>query len=127
MTLHSRSRYVLGLLMVLACLAGCATPGVEPPPETRPTEDAFQRGVAALTNSAYDQAIAHFTEALRRDPRRVEAFHNRGEAYRRKGEYDRALADYTQALTINPHYAHAYYNRGIVYSNKGAYDEAIAD
>jgi tetratricopeptide (TPR) repeat protein len=88
---------------------------------------AFQRGVAALTRGAYDQAIADFTETLKLTPNRVEAYHNRGEAYRLKGDYEQALADYNRALTINPNYAKAYYARGIVYSNMGEYDKALAD
>src|SRR5262245_18189420 len=120
MTLHTPSWPFLGLLLILLCLAGCATPRVvQPDLATNPAEAAFQRGVAALTKGAYDQAIADFTETLRLTPNRVEAYHNRGEAYRLKGDYDQALADYTQALTINPDYAKAYYARGIVYSNKG--------
>src|SRR5262245_40757540 len=129
MTLHTRPRPFLELLLILIIwLAGCATPVVvQPEPETKSPETAFQRGVAALTKGMYDQAIANFTEALARTPNDVEAYHNRGEAYRLKGDYDRALADYTQALTINPTYAKAYYARGVAYSNKDEYDQALAD
>ena len=127
MTLHALPRPLLGLLVMLVWLAGCATPGEPPTPDTNPAETAFQRGVAALTRGSYDQAITAFTETLTLTPNRVEAYHNRGEAYRLKGDYDQALADYTQALSLNPDYAKAYYARGIVHSNKGDYDEALAD
>src|SRR5215510_15579567 len=120
-------QYVIALLAVVVCLAGCMQLPVHPVPERPPAEAAFERGVAALTGSAYDQAIADFTQAITLNPQRVEAYHNRGEAYRRQGDYDRALADYTQAITVNSTYAPAYYNRGIVYSNKGDYDRALAD
>src|SRR5438309_2881953 len=114
MLLHTLPRPLLGFLLALICLAGCATPVVvQPEPETTPAEAAFQRGTAALTKGTYDPAIADFTEALRLTPNRFEAYHNRGEAYRLKGDYDQALADYTQALTINPNYAKAYYARGV--------------
>src|SRR5262245_34658812 len=126
MTLHTWPRPFLELLLILIWLAGCATPVVVQPEETKPPEAAFQRGVAALTKGTYDQAIANFTEALARTPNDVEAYHNRGEAYRLKGDYDRALADYTQALTINPNYAKAYYARGVAHSNKDDYEQALA-
>src|SRR5262245_3810841 len=120
-------RYVFALLVVIVGFAGCVRSTLPPAPERSPADAAFERGVAALTSSAYDQAIADFTQAITLNPQRVEAYHNRGEAYRRKGDYDRALADYSQALTVNPAYAPAYYNRGIVYSNKGDYERALAD
>jgi tetratricopeptide (TPR) repeat protein len=120
MTLPSRSRHILSLLTVLVCLAGCATPGVETPPETLPSDDAFQRGVAALTKGTYDQAIVYFTESLKRDPQRVEAYHNRGEAYRLKGEYDQG-GDYAR-LRPSIRCAKAYYARGIVQTTR-AYDD----
>src|SRR5262247_1062100 len=127
MTLLTASRRILGLLLILICLAGCATSVVQPEPGSSPAEMAFQRGVAALSRGAYDQAITDFTEVVRLTPNRVEAYHNRGEAYRLKGDYDQALADYTKALAINPNYAKAYYARGVAHSNKGEYNEALAD
>src|SRR5215510_10556477 len=113
MTLLTPSRSILGFLLILICLAGCATHVVQPESETNPAETAFQRGTAALTKGTYDQAITDFTEVVRLTPNRVEAYHNRGEAYRLKGDYDQALADYTKALAINPNYAKAYYARGV--------------
>ena len=69
MTLYALSRPLLGFLLVLIWLAGCATHGVvQPEPGTKPPETAFQRGVAALTKGMYDQAITDFTEALARTP-----------------------------------------------------------
>ena len=45
MILHTLPQPLLGLLLVLLCLAGCATPVViQPEPETTPAETAFQRG-----------------------------------------------------------------------------------
>src|SRR5262252_9560287 len=114
-------RYVIVLLVVMAGLAGCAHPTGPPAPELTPAEAAFERGVAALTSNAYDQAIADFTQAISLNPQRVEAYHNRGIVYSHKGDYDRALVDYTQALTLNPNFIEAYINRGIAY-DKGKRD-----
>ncbi len=64
-------RYVLALLVVIVSFAGCVQPTVQPAPERTPAETAFERGVAALTSSAYDQAIADFTQAIALNPQRV--------------------------------------------------------
>jgi formylglycine-generating enzyme required for sulfatase activity len=50
----------------------------------------------------YDKAIADCTEAIRLDPKHVEAYHNRGVAYWNKGEYDKAIADFTEAIRLEP-------------------------
>ena len=76
MTLHALPRPLLGLLVMLVWLAGCASPGEPPTPATTPAETTFQRGVAALTRGSYDQAITAFTETLGLTPDRVEKILN---------------------------------------------------
>jgi len=58
MILHTLPRSLRGLLLVLLCLAGCATPVVvQPESETNPAETAFQRGTAALQHGDRAQQL----------------------------------------------------------------------
>ena len=49
----------------------------------------------------YDPAIADFTEAIRLDPSKLDAFIFRGVAYRDRKQYDRAIADLTEAIRVD--------------------------
>ena len=75
----------------------------------------------------YDDAIAHYTEAIELKPDLAEVYNNLGNAYYAKEAFNRAIEDYTAAITWNPKYAEAYYNRGNTYYAKKAFDEAIQD
>jgi tetratricopeptide (TPR) repeat protein len=87
----------------------------------------YERGNANYNKGDYDQAIADYTEAIKRNPNLAYAYCNRGNAYGEKGEYDQAIADYTQAISIDPNYTLAYTNRGAVYTYKGDTEKAKAD
>ena len=47
-----------------------------------------------------DKAIADYTEAIRIDPARADAFCGRGMAYAREADFDKAIADYTEAIRL---------------------------
>src|SRR5262245_39022006 len=85
------------------------------------------QGKTDSNNGDYDRAIAAFSEAIRLDPKNVNAFGNRGIAYAKKGDNDRAIADYNDVIRLSPNYANAFLNRGIAYGKKGDNDRAIAD
>lgn len=72
-----------------------------------------------------ENAIKHYTEALRLKPEYPEAYNNRGNSYRYISEYDLAIQDYDRALQFKPDLAQAYVNRTIVYDHKGEYDLVI--
>ena len=52
----------------------------------------------------YDQAIKHFSDAIRCDQYYVQAYYNRGLCYENLGNIDAASADFKQALSIFPTY-----------------------
>jgi mono/diheme cytochrome c family protein len=85
------------------------------------------RGHARFVKGDLPDAIADFTEAIRRNPKSASAYNRRGLAYRRSGDLARAADDYTKAVTLNPAYALAYSNRGYVYEAQSRKEEAIAD
>ena len=75
----------------------------------------------------YDNAIRHYTEALKLKTDFAEAYNNRGTAYKAKGEFDKAIQDYTTAIELNTELTEAYYNRGIAYGDTDELDAAIQD
>jgi tetratricopeptide (TPR) repeat protein len=89
--------------------------------------DDFNRGNANKNMGEWDEAIAQYTETLRKDPNNAMAYNNRGAAYHDKGMNDQAIADCNQAIRLDPNFATAYLNRGNAYRAKGMYDQAIAD
>jgi len=92
----------------------------------------YNRGVAYLKKSNWDNAIADFTKgysAYGVDGATAlsEAYKHRGDSYEEKGEYDKAIADYTSAIKEKRDYHSAYCNRGYAYSKKGNKEQATVD
>lgn len=86
------------------------------------------RGLAFFDKRDYDKAIAHYTEAIRLDPKNAETYCDRGDIYLlQKGDYDSAIADYTEAIRLKPTDAEAYRRRGLAYQGKGQLAAAERD
>ncbi len=75
----------------------------------------------------YDQAIAHFDEAIRLDPKVAVPFYGRGLAYDHQGQHDRAIADFDEAIRLDAKDADFFVARGKAYISKGQDVRAIAD
>jgi len=89
--------------------------------------DYIRQGLVYAEQGDYDQAIAHYDQAIALDPDYVEAYLYRGLAYRKRGEYDHAIADYSKAIELVPDNAEAYYDRGCAYLGLGNYEQVMAD
>lgn len=63
---------------------------------------AYERGLAALKQKDYAQAIAHFDEALQAHPQDAVVWTVRGLAYFEQRQFAAAIASYTKALEIDP-------------------------
>ncbi|MBI4082334.1 MAG: tetratricopeptide repeat protein [Candidatus Lambdaproteobacteria bacterium] len=73
------------------------------------------------------RSIAHFSEAIRLDPKYVSAYVQRGNVYRLEKDYGRAMADFDIAIELDPNSSAAYSARGIVHRATGHPIWAIAD
>jgi suppressor of G2 allele of SKP1 len=62
--------------------------------------DAARKGEAALSASSYQEAIQHFTDALRTNPTAVKYYIGRATAYQRCSKYTEALADAELAVAL---------------------------
>jgi tetratricopeptide (TPR) repeat protein len=81
----------------------------------------------ALAKGRYDQAIAHYDEAIRLDPRFARAYHGRGVAYLHKGQYDKAVASLSEAIRLEPRNDVALFDRGLARWHSGEARQAVAD
>jgi tetratricopeptide (TPR) repeat protein len=87
----------------------------------------YSQAVATANRGEPDKAIVELTEAIRLDPRLVEALVSRAHYYVSKHESDKAMADCTEAIRVDPKHATAYEFRAVVHNIKGDHDKAIAD
>jgi tetratricopeptide (TPR) repeat protein len=84
---------------------------------------ALQRGnwVSALCNRAsiyaalrdYDRALGDFDEAIRLDPRTVDAWVGRAEVWKLKNDHQRAMADLARAISLKPRRPDLYTSRAV--------------
>ena len=75
----------------------------------------------------YENAIKHFTEAIRLKPDLANAYFNRGVTYAFRNEFEDAIKDFDTVIQLQPDHVGAYYNRGNTYGDKGELDNAIRD
>lgn len=71
------------------------------------------------------QAIEHFTEALRAKPDFLSALNNLGYALAKQGKYSEAEGYYRKALQIKPDFVEAHSNLANALAHQGKFDEAI--
>ena len=107
------------ITFTLGCLVattGCTT-----------TSPALDRGITQFREGNYLFAADEFSEAIRRDPRSVDAYVNRGVTRVRLGELRRAIEDYDRALQLDNRDPEIYFNRGNALVAAGQYDLAAQD
>ena len=78
-------------------------------------------------NQDDDRAIADYSEAIRLNPKFVQAYHSRGAAFMTKGDLNKAIADFTETIKLSPKFVAAYKHRAECWYAKRDYDRAIAD
>src|SRR5713226_2073811 len=76
----------------------------------------FDQGQAYSKKKSWDLAIAAYAQAVRVEPKYVQAWNGLGHAYRKAKKYDKALDAYKQAITLKQDYAdpHEYLARTLL-------------
>lgn len=74
----------------------------------------------------YDQAIASFNEALKKNPASAEAYNGLAVSFEDKGDYDQATRYLSKAIELHPK-AGYFWLRGEVWRKKGDFAHAIED
>ncbi len=84
----------------------------------------IKSGISLSEKGLLTEAIAEFDEAIRLDPKLVQAYYHRGNVYRSLGEYEPAFQNYSDAIRLDTQFAPAYANRAVVFAFLG--DQASA-
>jgi len=74
----------------------------------------FEKGEQALAKKEYFTAQAHYTEAIRLDPKYAEAYRSRGIAREYLGEKAKALTDFNIYCDLKPEDSEALFNRAVL-------------
>lgn len=98
-----------------------------PVPERVAAQRHLQRGKDCHLQGDYQQAVLHFTAALRFDPTDGRLYAHRGESYRLQCEYERALADFHLALRFRSADPYLLQRRAAANHLCGEHEAAIAD
>ena len=95
----------------------------------KPTYFATQakaRGNRSYAEGKFEDAAAHYTEALSWLPGESTLYCNRSAAFFELGRQEQALRDATKAASISPRYVKAHYRRALALSALGRHAEALA-
>jgi tetratricopeptide (TPR) repeat protein len=84
-----------------------------------------REGQEALDAKKYDEAITHFSRAIRGNPRHAVAYAGRSWAYLARGEPQKALADSDAAIRLSPGLCDGYRARANVLASTNRLPEAI--
>ncbi|MBD3335983.1 MAG: tetratricopeptide repeat protein [Candidatus Eisenbacteria bacterium] len=87
----------------------------------------FRLGLTSLRTGEEEAALAHFQDALERDPRLGGALVNLGLLYERMGERERALEMLRRAAELEPDSVEAHLNLGAVYAEMDRKEEAAGE
>ena len=87
----------------------------------------IKSGIALSEQGHLTEALAEFDEAIRLDPKLVQAYYHRGNVYRSLGQYEPAFQNYSDAIRLDTQFAPAYVNRAVVFAFFGDQDSARGD
>ena len=87
----------------------------------------FFVGSTLANTGDYENAIDHYTNAVKFNPQTAIIYHNRGTLYYRQENYELAVQDLNLAIELDPEFGEAYNNRGLVHEMVGDFDSAIRD
>jgi tetratricopeptide (TPR) repeat protein len=82
-------------------------------------------GEALANQGKTNEAVRHYFEALRINPKLSAAHMNLGVALRMGGQLEEAIKHFSKVLHMNPNSAGAYYEIGVTLEKMGKFDEAI--
>jgi tetratricopeptide (TPR) repeat protein len=92
------------------------------PQKARPR---YNLGLALANQGKIEEAISHYSEALRIKPNYVAAHNNLGQALADLGRLKGAVKHFSEALRINPNNHKAHNNMGNALTSLGKQDEAL--
>lgn len=89
--------------------------------------DIFEEGIALKQSKKYNEAIAKFSEVVKKDKYYHEAWYHRAICYLELKKTDAALQDLTQCLAVKKDFVDAYILRARLYSEQDKAQDSIND
>ena len=89
--------------------------------------EAYNRGLEFQDRGEVQKALQSYDEAIRLNPKMLDAYNNRATLKLANGDTTGALADLSRIIELTPNHPLSFYNRGNVYLERNEYDVAIAD
>ena len=85
----------------------------------------LERGIDEMQSGRHAEAIATFSEVIRRKPAFAEGWNKRATALYLAGEYERSLADCAEVIKRNPHHFGALSGAGLIHLELEQQREAL--
>lgn len=82
------------------------------------------KGVKLEKAGKYAEAIKAYDQAIKLNPKYIEAWNNKGVALFNLGRYEVSIRVYEQAIKLDPNDADVWYNKGVALEKLGKYEEA---
>ncbi len=82
-------------------------------------------GAVLAAKGKFQEAISHYSQAIRVKPGYADAHNNLGNALAAEGKLQEAISHYSRAIRANPNHAKAHYNVGLALAKQGKLDTAI--
>lgn len=111
---------LLAALLLIVPLVSCTNASDE-------SEAEFALGNAALSRLDFKQAMLHFDETIRLNPKHAGAFFKRGRTLWQGSEFEKALLDLTRAIELDPDLTWAYFFRAASLVSLNRYDDSLGD
>src|SRR5262249_2775761 len=115
------------LALGLVSLPGLFLHADEPLKKDKTAKDYLERGNLMMARGDADQALADFTEAIKRDAELAAAYRGRALLHTQKREADKALADFEEAIQIEPQNAGFRVDRAMLHMRQGDDEKALTD
>ncbi len=87
----------------------------------------MNRGVSYFDDEDLEQALLHFTNAVKYRATLAHCWFNRGLVLNKMKRYEEAVKDFDQAIARKANYHEAYHHRGTAYSFLNQHEKAMAD
>lgn len=84
-----------------------------------------EKGNECFKEQKYPDAIKHYTEALRRNPKDAKAYSNRAACYTKLGAMPEGLKDAEKCIEIDPKFAKGYTRKGAIQFFMKEFDKAL--
>ncbi|KAI3756512.1 hypothetical protein L1987_56333 [Smallanthus sonchifolius] len=84
-----------------------------------------EKGNECFKEQKYPDAIKHYTEALRRNPKDAKAYSNRAACYTKLGAMPEGLKDAEKCIEIDPKFSKGYTRKGAVQFFMKEFDKAL--